>query len=141
MKGVLYFILIMDSFSLNTGKLATHDIEEAILSPTHETGAVPVVERGDVIQEEEETAAMKPPSIPVQEFAKKYIWRIDLAKTEKHWEGWFKGLSASFLNISSPKMLLLAGVDRLDRDLTVGQMQGKLLSKFLMTFLYTEIKL
>ena len=30
-----------------------------------------------------------------------------------------------FLSCSVPKMLLLAGVDRLDKDLTVGQMQGK----------------
>ena len=30
-----------------------------------------------------------------------------------------------FLGISVPKLLLLAGVDRLDKDLMVGQMQGK----------------
>ncbi|CAF1354834.1 unnamed protein product, partial [Rotaria sordida] len=30
-----------------------------------------------------------------------------------------------FLSCKSPKLLLLADVDRLDRDLTVGQMQGK----------------
>jgi protein phosphatase methylesterase 1 len=29
------------------------------------------------------------------------------------------------LDAHCPKLLLLAGVDRLDRDLTVGQMQGK----------------
>lgn len=32
---------------------------------------------------------------------------------------------ARFLSVTCPKLLLLAGVDRLDRDLTVGQMQGK----------------
>merc|ERR1719427_179189 len=52
-------------------------------------------------------------------------WRIDLARTEPHWEGWFKGLSNRFLGVPAAKMLLLAGVDRLDRELTVGQMQGK----------------
>ncbi|KAJ8882960.1 hypothetical protein PR048_014799 [Dryococelus australis] len=57
--------------------------------------------------------------------ARKYTWRIDLAQTEQHWPGWFRGLSNLFLGCSVPKMLLLAGVDRLDRDLTVGQMQGK----------------
>ena len=41
--------------------------------------------------------------------------------------GWFQGLSQQFLSSSVPKMLLLAGVDRLDKDLTVGQMQGKVL--------------
>ena len=52
-------------------------------------------------------------------------WRIDLARTEPHWRGWFQGLSARFLGVAGAKLLLLAGVDRLDRELTVGQMQGK----------------
>ncbi|CAG5119871.1 unnamed protein product [Candidula unifasciata] len=55
----------------------------------------------------------------------KYTWRIDLSKTEKFWTGWFEGLSQKFLSCSAPKMLILAGPDRLDRDLTIGQMQGK----------------
>lgn len=55
-----------------------------------------------------------------------YVWRIDLGQTEKYWSGWFKGLSNTFLNCPVPKMLLLAGIDRLDKDLTVGQMQGEL---------------
>lgn len=54
-----------------------------------------------------------------------YTWRVELSKTEKYWEGWFKGLSSLFLTCSVPKLLLLAGVDRLDKDLTIGQMQGK----------------
>ncbi|XP_063058654.1 protein phosphatase methylesterase 1 [Engraulis encrasicolus] len=54
-----------------------------------------------------------------------YTWRVELSKTEQYWEGWFKGLSALFLSCSVPKLLLLAGVDRLDKDLTIGQMQGK----------------
>uniref|UniRef100_A0A8C9UZ16 Protein phosphatase methylesterase 1 n=1 Tax=Scleropages formosus TaxID=113540 RepID=A0A8C9UZ16_SCLFO len=54
-----------------------------------------------------------------------YTWRIELAKTEKYWDGWFRGLSALFLSCPVPKLLLLAGVDRLDKDLTIGQMQGK----------------
>ena len=52
-------------------------------------------------------------------------WRIDLTKSEPFWQGWFQGLSNLFLTAqASAKMLLLAGVDRLDKDLTVGQMQG-----------------
>ncbi|KAJ8256487.1 hypothetical protein COCON_G00186390 [Conger conger] len=54
-----------------------------------------------------------------------FTWRIELAKTEKYWDGWFRGLSALFLSCSIPKLLLLAGVDRLDKELTIGQMQGK----------------
>ncbi|XP_063296903.1 protein phosphatase methylesterase 1, partial [Pelobates fuscus] len=54
-----------------------------------------------------------------------YTWRIELSKTEKYWDGWFRGLSNLFLSCPIPKQLLLAGVDRLDKDLTIGQMQGK----------------
>ncbi|XP_022664658.1 protein phosphatase methylesterase 1-like isoform X2 [Varroa destructor] len=54
-----------------------------------------------------------------------FTWRIDLSRTEPYWSGWFRGLSSSFLAQSCAKLLLLAGIDRLDRDLTIGQMQGK----------------
>eukprot|EP00033_Pygsuia_biforma_P002645 GCRY01002925.1.p1 GENE.GCRY01002925.1~~GCRY01002925.1.p1 ORF type:complete len:331 (-),score=32.50 GCRY01002925.1:71-1063(-) len=54
-----------------------------------------------------------------------YCWRTDLGKTEQHWKGWFEGLSASFLNCKVAKLLILAGTDRLDKPLTIAQMQGK----------------
>lgn len=57
--------------------------------------------------------------------SKKYTWRIDLSRSEKFWLGWFEGLSDKFLECSIPKLLLLAGIDNLDKKLTVGQMQGK----------------
>lgn len=38
---------------------------------------------------------------------------------------WYTGLSKLFLSIAAPKILLIAGTDRLDQELTVGQMQGK----------------
>jgi protein phosphatase methylesterase 1 len=53
-------------------------------------------------------------------------WRTDLAATQPFWEGWFVGLSKKFLSGRGGKMLLLAGTDRLDTELTIGQMQGKL---------------
>lgn len=56
---------------------------------------------------------------------KRYTWRIDLAKSEQYWSGWFENLSAKFLDLHVPKLLLLASIDGLDRALTVGQMQGK----------------
>ena len=55
-----------------------------------------------------------------------YVWRTDLLASERHWEGWFRGLSAMFLGCACPKMLVLASVDRMDREMAVGQMQGKL---------------
>uniref|UniRef100_A0A1I7ZWP2 Protein phosphatase methylesterase 1 n=1 Tax=Steinernema glaseri TaxID=37863 RepID=A0A1I7ZWP2_9BILA len=52
-------------------------------------------------------------------------WKIDLSRTEPHWPAWFDGLSQKFLKCKPTKMLILANVDRLDKDLTVAQMQGK----------------
>eukprot|EP00252_Welwitschia_mirabilis_P014094 TRINITY_DN31127_c0_g1_i1.p1 TRINITY_DN31127_c0_g1~~TRINITY_DN31127_c0_g1_i1.p1 ORF type:complete len:341 (+),score=82.23 TRINITY_DN31127_c0_g1_i1:316-1338(+) len=54
-----------------------------------------------------------------------YVWRTPLEKTEIYWKGWYEGLSDMFLSSTPPKLLLLAGTDRLDRSLTIGQMQGK----------------
>lgn len=54
-----------------------------------------------------------------------YTWRVDLERTEPHWHGWFEGISAKFIAAPVAKLLLLAGVDRLDKDLTIAQMQGK----------------
>ncbi|KAK4046685.1 Protein phosphatase methylesterase 1 [Microbotryomycetes sp. JL201] len=52
-------------------------------------------------------------------------WRADLSATTPFWEGWFKGLSSKFLAARTARMLLLAGTDRLDKELMIGQMQGK----------------
>ena len=54
-----------------------------------------------------------------------YTWRTDLAATQPFWHGWFNGLSAKFLSARGGKLLLLAGTDRLDTELMVGQMQGE----------------
>jgi protein phosphatase methylesterase 1 len=39
--------------------------------------------------------------------------------------GWFTGLSESFLSVRAARLLVLAGTDRLDKPLMIGQMQGK----------------
>ena len=54
-------------------------------------------------------------------------WRTNLVSTQPFWEDWFVGLSRKFLESRGGKLLLLAGTDRLDTELTIGQMQGKLL--------------
>ncbi|KAG0252113.1 Protein with carboxyl methyl esterase activity [Actinomortierella ambigua] len=54
-----------------------------------------------------------------------YLWRTDLLASEKYWELWFTGLTAKFLSIKTAKLLVLAGTDRLDKDMTIAQMQGK----------------
>lgn len=53
-------------------------------------------------------------------------WRTNLAATQPFWEDWFVGLSKKFLSARGGKLLLLAGTDRLDTELTIGQMQGKI---------------
>ncbi|EME79190.1 uncharacterized protein MYCFIDRAFT_190198 [Pseudocercospora fijiensis CIRAD86] len=53
------------------------------------------------------------------------IWRTNLSATSPWWEEWFKGLSRKFLTGRGAKMLILAGTDRLDKDLMIGHMQGK----------------
>ena len=56
--------------------------------------------------------------------ARPWRWRTDLAATQPFWEDWFVGLSKKFLEARGGKLLLLAGTDRLDTELTIGQMQG-----------------
>lgn len=54
-----------------------------------------------------------------------YNWSINLSKTEPYWQDWFQGLSGRFLTAPAARLLILAGTDRLDRELIAGQMQGK----------------
>ncbi|TNY22448.1 Alpha/Beta hydrolase protein [Rhodotorula diobovata] len=54
-----------------------------------------------------------------------YVWRVALEETEPYWRGWFTGLSQKFLGCKTAKLLLLAGTDRLDKELLIGQMQGR----------------
>ena len=54
-----------------------------------------------------------------------WTWRTDLSSTQLFWENWFQGLSHKFLEAKGGKLLILAGTDRLDKELMIGQMQGK----------------
>jgi protein phosphatase methylesterase 1 len=71
------------------------------------------------------SADVSVPSLLTQLPSGKYVWRTDLNATAPWWEGWFKGMSEKFLKGRGAKMLILAGTDRLDRELMIGQMQGK----------------
>lgn len=66
-----------------------------------------------------------PATLTFDDAKKCYVHRAQLEKTEQYWRGWYEGLSDKFLSSPVPKLLLLAGTDRLDRTLTIGQMQGK----------------
>lgn len=59
-----------------------------------------------------------------------WVWKTDLAATQPFWEGWFVGLSKKFLEAKGGKLLLLAGTDRLDRELIIGHMQGMYLPPY-----------
>ncbi len=54
-----------------------------------------------------------------------WLWRTDLGASSEHWQGWYDSMSSRFLAIALPKMLMLAGMDRLDTPLIIGQMQGR----------------
>lgn len=68
-------------------------------------------------------------SVPAQllceEGKQRWVWRTNLEQSERYWKGWFQGLSPLFLSVDAAKMLVLASVDRLDKDLMIAQMQGK----------------
>ena len=72
-----------------------------------------------------ESAHASVPSLFTRLPSGKYVWRTDYAATTPYWEGWFSGMSAKFLAGRGAKELILAGTDRLDRELMIGQMQGK----------------
>ncbi|KAL4647792.1 protein phosphatase methylesterase 1-like [Arapaima gigas] len=101
--------------------------EEPLSSPGISKSIVEGIIEEDEEDEDEGESNNKRKKEDDQEVKKEslFTWRIELSKTEKYWDGWFRGLSALFLSCPIPKLLLLAGVDRLDKDLTIGQMQGK----------------
>ncbi|XP_054813584.1 uncharacterized protein LOC129314242 [Prosopis cineraria] len=66
-----------------------------------------------------------PTTLKYDDSKKCYVYRTQLEETEQYWKGWYEGLSDTFLSCPVAKLLLLAGTDRLDRSLTIGQMQGK----------------
>ncbi|CAC9886537.1 unnamed protein product [Aureobasidium pullulans] len=74
-----------------------------------------------------ESAKASVPSLMIRD-GERWIWRTDLTRTQKWWEGWFTGMSGMFLRGRAAKALLLAGTDRLDKELMVGQMQGECFS-------------
>ncbi|KAH7060619.1 protein phosphatase methylesterase 1 [Macrophomina phaseolina] len=72
-----------------------------------------------------ESARASVPSLLKKLDSGKWVWKTDLARTETFWTNWFEGLSGKFLTARGAKLLLLAGTDRLDKELMIGQMQGK----------------
>ncbi|KAF2271979.1 protein phosphatase methylesteras-like protein 1 [Westerdykella ornata] len=72
-----------------------------------------------------ESARASVPSLLLQTPEGRWKWRTELSTTEDYWENWFSGMSSKFLGGKGAKLLILAGTDRLDKELMIGQMQGK----------------
>ncbi|KAJ1851111.1 Protein phosphatase methylesterase 1 [Coemansia sp. RSA 2703] len=73
-----------------------------------------------------ESARLSVPSLVTKmPDADTWTWRTELLPTEKYWRGWYTGLSKTFVSAPTAKLLVLAGSDRLDKELLIAQMQGK----------------
>ncbi|XP_075226698.1 protein phosphatase methylesterase 1 isoform X2 [Lycorma delicatula] len=116
-----------------TGKTGVQELDVSLQEDVADGVALPprTLDRKnkseEAIEEEEEGESdfKVPPLERRKQSSGDYTWRIDLRLTEQFWPGWFQGLSKMFLSAHAQKLLLLANLDRLDTDLTVGQMQGK----------------
>jgi protein phosphatase methylesterase 1 len=77
----------------------------------------------------EKSARVSTPGSLIEKLDKKgqkiFVWRADLSKTKEFWEDWFKGLSKAFLSVALPKLLMMAGTDKIDKELDIALMQGK----------------
>ncbi|KAJ4761771.1 Protein phosphatase methylesterase 1 [Rhynchospora pubera] len=81
--------------------------------------------KGGPLRNVESARLSIPSTLKYDESRNCYTYRTPLEESERYWKGWYEGLSEKFLSCPVPKLLLLAGTDRLDRSLTIGQMQGK----------------
>ncbi|GAB2239844.1 hypothetical protein Droror1_Dr00020362 [Drosera rotundifolia] len=81
--------------------------------------------RGGTLRNVDSARISIPSTLKFDDSKQCYVHRAQLEETEQYWRGWYEGLSDKFLSCPVPKLLLLAGTDRLDRTLTIGQMQGK----------------
>jgi protein phosphatase methylesterase 1 len=129
------------------------DVKSAIfwaygLIPPSSRGSVLTLTRisvsNNIVRNTESASVSIPPQLREEDGA--YFWKTDLEETSKYWKGtsastqaycakssrisqyileWFTNMSNLFLSAPAMKLLILAGVDRLDGTLTMAQMQGK----------------
>lgn len=105
-----YLLTRPTGFATQESGIDWHIRSRTIRNSTSARISVPALLRNDG-----EAAAQK---------SRPWVWRTDLGATQPFWEGWFVGLSKKFLEARGGKLLLLAGTDRLDKELIIGQMQG-----------------
>jgi protein phosphatase methylesterase 1 len=73
------------------------------------------VRGGGALRNIESARISVPSTLKYNSDRKCYVWLTPLEESEAHWRGWYEGLSEVFLSCPVPKLLLLAGTDRLDR--------------------------
>lgn len=81
--------------------------------------------RSRTIRNPESAAVSVPSLLTPTPNGGRYTWLTNLSLTAPFWSDWFTGMSTAFLSARGAKLLVLAGTDRLDKDLMIGQMQGK----------------
>ncbi|KAF9048870.1 Alpha/Beta hydrolase protein [Panaeolus papilionaceus] len=105
-----------DGFDSVEEAIEWHVTTNAILNPTSARVSIP-----SIMRSREEQA----PEASVTKYIPRYEWRTPLRSTAPYWLSWFQGLSSHFLQARTARLLVLAGTDRLDKELMIGQMQGK----------------
>lgn len=78
----------------------------------------------------EKSARLSVPDLFVEDNEGTLFWRTDLRSMAVFWDDWFDGMSSKFLRCEGSlrniaKLIILAGGDHLDKNLIIGQMQGK----------------
>ncbi|KAJ2451636.1 Protein phosphatase methylesterase 1 [Coemansia sp. RSA 2336] len=79
----------------------------------------------DAIQNVESARLSVPSLLVSHDNSNTWTWRTQLLPTERFWKSWYSGLSKTFASAPTAKLLILAGTDRLDKELLIAQMQGK----------------
>lgn len=87
--------------------------------------AIRYITRAGHVRNTESARVSVRPQLSYNPDSKRWMWRTRLEESNSFWKGWFEGLSSLFLSVSTAKMLVLANLDRLDKDLMIAQMQGK----------------
>jgi protein phosphatase methylesterase 1 len=78
------------------------------------------------VQNEDSAGVSMPDQLVYNKEKNAFFWRTDLLASEPYWLGWYEGLTEMFLKLRMAKMLVIAQVDRLDKAMTIAQMQGKI---------------
>lgn len=83
------------------------------------------IHKGNLLRNVSSAEVSVPPLFIEDPNTKLLHWKLDLSCTEGNWDNWFANLDEYFVSAPAARLLILAGVGRLDTALTRAQMQGK----------------